>query len=477
MNWFEVDKNGLSKIVSRKPKYFVLFELLQNAWDEDSKIVKLNISKEKNAKLADISIEDDNPSGFSNLTHSFTLFAESAKKSNPNKRGRFNLGEKLVLSLCHEASIESTTGTIEFNSQGRKKTKKKRNHGTIFKAKIKMTNQEVSEALEAINMLIPPNNIKTFINNVELEIRKPIKTFEMQLATELSNQEGFIKKTKRKSLVEVYVSKNNIGWIYELGIPIVETGDQYNINVMQKVPLNLERDNVNPAYLKSIRTGVLENTIEIMSSEDTTQNWVSDALSSKNINSNTVKELITKKYGDRAVIYDPSDSEANKLAFSQGYTVIHGRQLNKEQWENIRKSSAMLPAGQVTPSPKPFSDDPNAKILIMHERCDWNKEEISLIAKLETLSKILINKKVKFRIANDSEWGFNGSFSRGDVTMILNKAALGKKWFSLEITEDVLRLLIHELGHYYASDHLSSEYHDALCKLGSKIAFIDLNII
>jgi 3-(3-hydroxy-phenyl)propionate hydroxylase len=32
----------------------------------------------------------------SDLTHAFTLFAESAKKGDAEKRGRFNLGEKLV---------------------------------------------------------------------------------------------------------------------------------------------------------------------------------------------------------------------------------------------------------------------------------------------------------------------------------------------------------------------------------------------
>jgi hypothetical protein len=474
MNWFEVDKDGLSKIVSRKPKYFVLFELLQNAWDEESKFVRLNISKEKNAKLADISIEDDNPSGFSNLTHSFTLFAESSKKSNPNKRGRFNLGEKLVLSLCHEASIESTTGTIKFNSEGRKKINKKRNSGTLFKAKLKMTNQEIIEALEAVNMLIPPKGIRTFINDNELNNKISVATFEMQLATEISDEEGFIKRTKRKTIIEVYPSENN-SWIYEMGIPIVKTGDKFNINIMQKVPLNIERDNVNPAYLKAVRTGVLENALQLMNSEDTTENWISDALSSQNINEDTVKELINKKYGDKVVSYDPSDSEANKLAFSKGYTVIHGRQLNKDQWKNIRRSSAMLPAGQVTPSPKPFSDDPNASALKTINKADWSDLESLLITKLENLSNLLINKKVKFTIADDSEWGFNGSFCKQDATMILNRATLGKEWFNQGITQDVLKLFIHELGHFYSSDHLSKGYHQALCKIGAQIAFLNIN--
>jgi hypothetical protein len=35
-------------------------------------------------------------------------------------------------------------------------------------------------------------------------------------------------------------------------------------------------------------------------------------------------------------------------------------------------------------------------------------------------------------------------------------------------------LIIHELGHHYSGDHLSAEYHDALCLLGSKLAQLAL---
>ena len=42
---------------------------------------------------------------------------------------------------------------------------------------------------------------------------------------------------------------------------------------------------------------------------------------------------------------------------------------------------------------------------------------------------------------------------------------LGHKWFEQGVTEDVDRLLIHEFGHEYSADHLSEEYHEALCQL------------
>lgn len=40
-------------------------------------------------------------------------------------------------------------------------------------------------------------------------------------------------------------------------------------------------------------------------------------------------------------------------------------------------------------------------------------------------------------------------------------------WFEHGANEEVDRLLIHEFGHQYSGDHLSEEYHEALCRLGA----------
>jgi hypothetical protein len=64
-------------------------------------------------------VEDDAPEGFKDLSHAFTLFADSAKKSNPEQRGRFNFGEKLVLAISDEVTIRTTKGGIRFDDAGR----------------------------------------------------------------------------------------------------------------------------------------------------------------------------------------------------------------------------------------------------------------------------------------------------------------------------------------------------------------------
>src|SRR5438067_5380082 len=55
-----------------------------------------------------------------------------------------------------------------------------------------------------------------------------------------------------------------------------------------------------------------------------------------------------------------------------------------------------------------------------------------------------------------------------------NVQRLGKDWFDQGPTEEVDRLIIHEFGHEYSGDHLSEEYHEALCRLGARLKVLAL---
>ena len=61
-----------------------------------------------------------------------------------------------------------------------------------------------------------------------------------------------------------------------------------------------------------------------------------------------------------------------------------------------------------------------------------------------------------------ASYGPSGAF-------VFNKLRLGSDWFERGITNEVVQLLIHEFGHESSPDHLSSEYHEALCRIGAKL--------
>jgi len=468
--WFDVDKKGLSKLLERRGKAFVALELLQNAWDQNVTKVDVELHKEPGSRDVTIIVEDDDPEGFSDLAHAFTLFAESEKKVDPGKRGRFNLGEKLVLALCQEASIESTKGRVRFDAAGRKKSGKvRRRRGSRFEGSLRMKREEQEETIRTLHRVIAPRGIETRINGERIEAPEPVREFKATLTTEVADAEGYLRPTKRKTLVRVFRPRDGeVATLYEMGIPVVETGDLYHLDIAQKVPLSMERDNVPPAYLRALRTAVLNEMHGELDSETAASGWVREALSDPRCAPEAAKSAVEARFGTKAVAYDPSDAEANKLAVAKGYTVVHGGTLSKGEWENARKAGVLTAAGQVTPSPKPFSNDPCAPSLRIVKEGDWSQEERRRVEQIKKIAERLIGRPIEVVIANDQAWPYEAAF--GGVHLTINRARVGKRWFQGALTERVLSLVIHELGHYYEGDHLSSRFHDALCDLGARLA-------
>ena len=121
-----------------------------------------------------------------------------------------------------------------------------------------MTQAELNEALATFRTVLPPPGITTMLNGREIPARHPIARAEATLATEIADAHGFLRPTKRATVIEIFEPQvGETAALYEMGIPVVETGDRYHVNVLQKVPLNADRDNVPPAFLRDVRALVL----------------------------------------------------------------------------------------------------------------------------------------------------------------------------------------------------------------------------
>jgi hypothetical protein len=473
MDWFTVDKQGLAKLLERRGKAFAITELIQNAWDTNAQRVRVRLEPRAGVAKALIEVEDDDPDGFATLAHAFTLFAESEKKGDATKRGRFNLGEKLVLALCDEAYISSTTGTVAFDRDGRHDLRRKRAFGSIFNGLIRMTRAEYDDAMAVLRTLIPPKDVATTINGEPLAARHPRMTIEVSLPTEVADEEGVLRRAVRKTEVKVYDPlQGEVASVYELGIPVVETGDRWHVDVGQKVPLNFDRDNLPPAYLRTLRTLVANAMEAHLTKDDVNKTWVREASSDPNITDDSMKRILDLRFGNKKVIYDPSDPEANALAVTKGYTVIHGGMLNGAEWNNVKRSGAALPAGQVTPSPKPFSPDGNPLKLLPAE--EWTPGIHRVVDFARAFAREQMDVSVHVDIANDIGWGFNAAYGPGHLT--INVARLGHRWFDeWPDNGDVERLLIHEFAHHAEPNHLSDGYHQALCAIGAKMVMLALH--
>ena len=188
-SWLEIDILGLRRTLERKGKAWAIFELVQNAWDTDATRVDVSLTRPNKDGMSTLTCRDNAPEGYRDLSEAHTLFGSSGKKSDPTKRGRFNAGEKFVLVMCDSAKVTSTTGQIIFQSNGkRKETDVSTEAGTEFQGVLEMTQEEWIEVGRQVQLLLPP--IQTTYNGVEVLGRKPLKSFDETLPTEVANDRG-----------------------------------------------------------------------------------------------------------------------------------------------------------------------------------------------------------------------------------------------------------------------------------------------
>ena len=472
-NWLRVDRKGLAKLLEARGKSFAVYEIIQNAWDTRATNVQVKLTREPGRHLVNLLVEDNDPDGFQNLSESFTLFAESSKKSDAMKRGRFNLGEKLVLALCERAEITSTKGGVVFSKNGIKHTRKKLDSGTIFYGLLRMSVAEFNDCHRDLQNLIPPQNIVTMINGVKLNPWLPLKKFEVTLPTVLGDEEGVLRPTRRRTQIEVYeVQDGEAAMIYEMGIPIVETGDAYHVNVLQKVPLNSDRDNVTPAYLREVRTAVLSQMHDTLSETQATATWAREAL--PGATDEAITSVLRKRFGEKIAAADPSDREAENRLKAEGYVIVHGGSLTGPEWKRIKEVEGLLPpAGILSPTHSKKTAETHP-VVDLTPGMETVKKFVEKVGK-DLLSNGLRGLTVKAAFVSAPKascaatWQVMPEPLVGG-TLTFNVGTLGIKWFDRGITDPVLELIIHELGHHFASNHLSEAYYDGLCVLGVRLA-------
>jgi hypothetical protein len=480
-NWFDIDRKGLGKLIERRGKIALVLELVANALDADGVTrVEVLLEPEEGVPHATVVVRDDAPDGFVDLSHSWILFAESRRKSVPTKRGRYNLGEKLVLALCTEASIISTKGAVMFDARGRSSMKARRNHGTEFQGIARITRAELAEIKEGLKRLIVPPGVTVIVNGEELPKRVPLKSVEATLATEIADEEGVLRRTARKTTVHIHEPlPGEAAMLYELGVPVVETGDKFHVDVQQKTVLNMDRDNVTPGYLRDVRTIVVNAMHDQLTVEDANATFVNEALADDEASPEAVKKALDLKFTEKHAIRDPSDLEANNNVVAQGYTLIHGSQLTKAQWDNVKKlpdETRPRPAGQIAPTKKAlFSPDGEDKWV---PREKWTTAMHAVVEYTIDVCRELLDKSVTVSILSDITESYAACF--GDLGFVFNLGRLGHAWFNAAMDEakhptvELNQLIIHELGHNFCPNHLDERYHEALCNLGAKMTRLAL---
>lgn len=465
---FEVDVKGLRQLQEGKPKWFIIRELLQNAMDED--ITKCIIYMSYDHGKANITIEDDSPIGFRDLADTYTLFKDTYKRTDVKKRGRFNFGEKQVLCLADYARIISTTGAIEFDILKGKRTtlRRKREKGSEVYVVVKMNKEEYNECSTYCNNILVPKDIKIIISidgkEQELSYVKPHKTFSAKLLTEIKENDK-MKNVTRETEVSIHL-KNNIAYIYEMGIPICEIDCDYSIDVQQKVPLSNDRDKVDSKYLKTIYGEILNQVINEVNADKSSNLWIRDGFTSNRVTKETRQDIITKRFGEKALIANPMDKRSMDEAITNNYNVVYGSEMSKEEWGVIKQDGLLVSTSSMFKT-----GIAEGKFVTPNEK-QKKIADFSIKIALEILK---LNIKVSFYDSPDAT--VRADFNSESNQLRFNVAHIGLEMWKLEnniIRQEMLDLIIHELGHSQGW-HYEHSYHDCLTELGSKLTLKALN--
>jgi hypothetical protein len=456
-DWFSVDKEGLKALQQGKPKTFIIRELVQNAFDENIGKCILNIRHE-NRKIK-LDITDDSPEGFRDIRHAYTLFADTHKRRDPEKRGRFNSGEKFSFSICDRIELRTTKGALLFDRNGRHASRNKTAAGTIIRAELTGTQEELAELLVYAKSLLVPKGIRFEVNGERIISKEPFKVSTVELYTEFE-ENGTFRKTVRKTELEIY-EKDGKAYLYEMGLPVCEIDCQFSVNVKQKVPLSIDRETVSQAYLQDVFAEVLNLTHGIIEPEQASDMWVREATRDERASKEALDDVVHKRFGEKVCVANPFDPHSIDEALSHGYKVVSGSELSKEEWANIksaelmRSSSDMFGMNSVSaPSIEPTAD----------------MRKVAAFAK--KIAKRILGIELNVRFVRHSQM-VAAQYERLSNTMTFNVAKLGSGFFAETVSAPVINLVLHELGHVGGS-HTESGYHETLTKLGAELTIIAL---
>jgi hypothetical protein len=474
-SWFEVSPKGLRKTLSQKDKFFLITETVSNAWDaEGCTRVDINLTKPDEHGFSWLTATDNAPKGFTDISHAYMMYAESEKKDKSNKRGRFNAGEKDVIAMSVEARLTTVSGQILFNEDGtRTEGTEKRAVGSELAAKIPLTLEEYEHVIAQAHRLLPPNNCATYVNETHVASRRAAGSFDDTLPTPLADREGFVRNVDRPTKVKLFNPlPGEQAYIYEMGIPIVELGDDiWHVDIQQKVPLSRDRDNVNPAYLRKVRAAVLNAMVGKLTPEETELGWVEAAAGAPEAKDDTIKKMLGTRFENREMVMPvKSDPGATREAQSQGVVVLD-RSLTGDLRNRVKALKNDDGSAFIAPADVKYATNHAHEVSGEIPMQQWSHSTREYVAFVERVAPELINQRVRVKVIDNDDAMVRGCLRWQSGIMLVNLA-----YHDTENWVENFALFIHEMAHAFVhnNDHLANTFYRTVTILGAKLTQLSI---
>ncbi len=460
---FEVNTEGMRQLHRNREPYQLVKELVQNVFDEEVTVCRVEIIPEIEGTR--VTVEDDGP-GFRDVRDAYTLMGDTPKRLDPERRGRFNMGEKEIISVAVSAEVKTAGHTVEFPAEGgRRVAANRRKRGTRVSLLMPWDREKSAELAERLTHFRPPEGIAMTVNGVPVSRAPELRVHQAVLETVIQDAPGEpMRPTRRKTAMHVLApNRDGQAWILEMGIPIQPVDMIYSVDVMQKVPMPPNRDTVSENYLKRIYAETLNAMNDEMPDREFSEQWVRSGMEHRAIEKESVERVIQKRYGDRVVSWS-SNPDSNMRAIDAGYEVIHPRSASREEMKNMRDLGGLQSANQLFPR-QPSTELDLTPIPLHTLETDfirWVQETAALAGK-----------KVTTRFVNDPRTDVAAccTMNTQNPEMLLNRYHLDDEFLRGRGARQ-LELVIHELGHADSDGRMSHgpEWGEGCCRVAGLIA-------
>jgi hypothetical protein len=421
-------------MASTKP-FRIVQEIISNSFDEDSvKDIKCEL-KQKGSKQVEVTITDDGE-GFIDIKDVYTMYKYSYKRSNTEKRGRFNLGEKQFFVLAEYGFVKTKNQMVEFKEDTRTTSKIDHPRGTVVYGVFNWNGNDLKEILLKLHQLIVPKEKTLLINDTPIRSKEHVKTITGALPTLIEDKDSkILRRVTKTTRIDIYkVKEGEKPFLYELGIPVHKLlhSIEWHVDVRQKIPLPTGRDMVSEAYLNELYASILNNATELIDEENAGSKWVQVAMSKSTPES--AKTVLEKHLGTSQV-YIPSSSDyhANEAVLEEGGKLLKQGFFDRETRDHLKEMDIL----------KLSTDDFASQLAT-------SKPVTELTMGME-LYRIIIKAIARDCIKKEIEVIFVESDSShpawyGSDVMTWNVSRVAKKEFD-DFSEWSVGTIIHELSH------------------------------
>jgi hypothetical protein len=449
-NWFDIDNSGWKRMNAGRPPYELVKELIQNILDENFQVAIIKYYYKSEQFI--LSIEDDIDGGIKDSSLITTVFM-TGKSDSYLKRGRKGRGLKEFLSVCESAIVETVGNTVEFCADGsRKEFLNNRTIGTKISCVIKTEGWDrkaISQITKFLNKIIVYGNGGILVNGNEIKLRKSIYEIEnCHLMTQII-EDDIQKDIYMNTTISLYEKMDSKGWLYEMGIPVVETDIPFDVDIHQRIPLNDNRNEIACYYLKEVKTYIVRKMLHSLEKKDMLT-WASDGMQSYRFDLTEQRFIATKIIGTDItdVVIKTDNKLMNDKARQNGFSLFDMDSLGYNFQEMIKEVLV------------------DAKDLIENIERDCipvdvepTPEELNFIKEHKKLVKEAIGLDIDIKIVEKKEDLVTGNtveafYRKGNKSVLsYNRLGMSPKTFAKPYCEKALSLLGHELGHEDYDEH------------------------